>query len=42
MYDFSVDYDDTNVDDSKDIYRYLMKKKCTIKCLLCKKFVNHI
>ena len=27
VYDFSVDYDATNVDDIKDIYKYLMKKK---------------
>ena len=26
MYDFSVDYDATSVDDIKDIYKYLMKK----------------
>ena len=25
-YDFSVDYDATNVDDIKDIHKYLMKK----------------
>ena len=25
VYDFSVDYDATNVDDIKDIYKYLMK-----------------
>ena len=27
VYDFSVDYDATNVDDIKDIHKYLMKKK---------------
>ena len=26
VYEFSVDYDATNVDDIKDIYKYLMKK----------------
>ena len=26
VYDFSVDYDVTSVDDSKDIHKYLMKK----------------
>ena len=26
VYDFSVDYDATNVDDIVDIYKYLMKK----------------
>ena len=26
VYDFSVDYDATNVDDIKDIHKYLMKK----------------
>ena len=25
VYDFSVDYDATKVDDIKDIYKYLMK-----------------
>ena len=25
VYDFSVDYDDTSVDDIKDIHKYLMK-----------------
>ena len=27
VYDFSVDSDSTNVDDIKDIHKYLMKKK---------------
>ena len=27
VYDFSVDYDATNVDDIVDIHKYLMKKK---------------
>ena len=27
IYDFRVDYDATNVDDIKDIHKYLMKKK---------------
>ena len=27
VYNFSVDYDATNVDDIKDIHKYLMKKK---------------
>ena len=26
MYDFSVDYDSTSVDDIKNIHKYLMKK----------------
>ena len=26
VYDFSVDYDTTDVDDIKDIHKYLMKK----------------
>ena len=26
IYDFSVDYDATNIDDIKDIHKYLMKK----------------
>ena len=26
VYDFSVDYDVTSVDDGKDIHKYLMKK----------------
>ena len=26
MYDFSVDYDSTDVDDIKDIHKYLMKE----------------
>ena len=25
VYDFSIDYDDTDVDDIKDIFKYLMK-----------------
>ena len=29
VYDFSVDYDATAVDDIKDIHKYLMKKKIT-------------
>ena len=27
VYDFSVDYDATDVDDIKDIHKYLMKTK---------------
>ena len=27
IYDFSVDYNDTDIDDIKDIHKYLMKKK---------------
>ena len=27
VYDFSVDYDATDVDDIKEIHNYLMKKK---------------
>ena len=27
IYDFSVDYDATDIDDIKDIHKYLMKKK---------------
>ena len=30
VYDFSVDYDATAVDDVKDIHKYLMKKKNNI------------
>ena len=26
VYDFSVDYDSTDIDDAKDIHKYLMKK----------------
>ena len=26
VYDFSVDYDSANIDDIKNIYKYLMKK----------------
>ena len=29
VYDFSVDYDATYIDDIKDIHKYLMKKKIT-------------
>ena len=28
LYDFSVDYDATDIDDIKDIHKYLMKKNC--------------
>ena len=27
VYDFSVDYDSTDIDDIKNIHKYLMKKK---------------
>ena len=27
VYDFSVEYNDTTVDDIKDIHKYLMEKK---------------
>ena len=30
VYDFSVDYDATSVDDIKDIHKYLMKKTIMI------------
>ena len=30
MYDFSVDYDATDVDDIKDIHKYLMKKNTIV------------
>ena len=30
VYDFSVDYDATDVDDIKDIHKYLMKKNNTM------------
>ena len=35
VYDFSVDYNVTDVDDIKDIHKYLMKKNnyYSIKCL---------
>ena len=26
VYDFGIDYDATNIDDIKDIHKYLMKK----------------
>ena len=39
VYDFSVDYDTTDVDDIKDIHKYLMKKNNIMKCLLCKKLL---
>ena len=29
IYDFSVDYDATDIDDIKDIHKYLMKTKIT-------------
>ena len=29
VYDFSLDYDATDVDDVLDIHKYLMKKKIT-------------
>ena len=31
VYDFSVDYDTTSVDDMKDIHKYLMKKNNIIR-----------
>ena len=31
IYDFSVDYDAPDVDDIKDIHKYLMKKKLQCK-----------
>ena len=30
VYDFSVDYDATDVDDINDIHKYLMKKNSTV------------
>ena len=30
MYDFSVDYDATDIDNIKDIHKYLMKKNNTV------------
>ena len=30
VYDFSVDYDGTDVDDIKDIHKYLMKKNNSV------------
>ena len=30
VYDFSVDYDSTDVDDTKDINKYLMKKNNSV------------
>ena len=32
VYDFSVDYDATDVDDTVDIHEYLMKKITQCKC----------
>ena len=34
VYDFSVDYDSTNVDDIKDIHKYLMKKNNIVQNVL--------
>ena len=31
IYDFSVDYDLVDVDDIKDIHKYLVKKKMTLR-----------
>ena len=31
VYDFSVDYDSTNIDDIRDIHKYLMKKNDMVK-----------
>ena len=41
LYYFSVDYDATDVNDIKDIHKYLMKKNnsSSIKYLLCKKLL---
>ena len=36
VYDFSADYDATDVDDIKDIHKYLMKKKNTINTYMSK------
>ena len=38
IYDFSVDYDATDVDDIKDIHKYLMKKITWCKLDLLKKY----
>ena len=35
VYDFSVDYGATDVDDIKNIHKYLMKKKCCTACIKC-------
>ena len=40
VYDFSVDYDATDVDDIKNIHKYLMKKNDIVwLCLSCKKLL---
>ena len=31
VYDYSVDYDATNVDDIEEIHKYLMKKKDIVR-----------
>ena len=36
VHDFSVDYNDTDVDDVKDIHKYLMKKKNIINTYMSK------
>ena len=41
IYDFSVDYDATDVDDIKDIHKYLMKKN-NIMLMKTFKFVKKI
>ena len=43
VYDFSVDYDATDVDDIKDIHKYLMKKNNIVQNVYyVKKIINHI
>ena len=41
IYDFSVDYDTTDVDDIKDIHKYLMKKN-NIVWMKMFRFVNKL
>ena len=43
VYDFSVDYDATDVEDIKDIHKYLMKKNNIVQNVYyVKKIINHI
>ena len=42
VYDFSIDYDATAVDDIKDIYKYLMKKNNIVRYVrTCLKGTSH-
>ena len=41
IYDFSVEYDATNIDDIKDIHKYLMKKVTLYKSKYLDLFKKH-